>query len=63
MAESAQEPVIRIEGLRKSFGSHEVLKNIDFEILLHCFWINRNGKNPVFHFFIIIWMEMGIKTH
>ena len=33
MAESAQEPVIRIEGLRKSFGSHEVLKNIDFEIM------------------------------
>ena len=33
MTESAVEPVIRIEGLRKSFGSHEVLKNIDFQIM------------------------------
>ena len=26
-------PVVRIEGLRKSFGSHEVLRDIDFEIM------------------------------
>ncbi len=28
-----QEPVIRIEGLRKSFGKHVVLRNIDFEVM------------------------------
>ncbi|MGN0076787.1 MAG: amino acid ABC transporter ATP-binding protein [Parafannyhessea sp.] len=28
-----QEPVIRIEGLRKSFGRHVVLRNIDFEVM------------------------------
>ncbi|MBP3883955.1 MAG: amino acid ABC transporter ATP-binding protein, partial [Olsenella sp.] len=27
------EPVIRIEGLRKSFGDHVVLKNIDFDVM------------------------------
>ena len=27
------EPVIRIEGLRKSFGDHIVLKNIDFDVM------------------------------
>ena len=27
------EPIIRVEGLRKSFGSHEVLKNIDFQVM------------------------------
>lgn len=32
-ATTAHEPVIKIEGLRKSFGSHEVLKTIDFEVL------------------------------
>ncbi len=31
-ATQAVEPLIRVEGLRKSFGSHEVLKNIDFEV-------------------------------
>jgi putative lysine transport system ATP-binding protein len=30
---TATEPVVRVEGLRKSFGSHEVLKNIDFEVM------------------------------
>ena len=29
----AGRPVVRIEGLRKSFGSHEVLRDIDFEIM------------------------------
>lgn len=29
----ATEPMIRIEGLRKSFGSHEVLRDIDFEVM------------------------------
>ena len=29
----ARRPVVRIEGLRKSFGSHEVLRDIDFEIM------------------------------
>ena len=28
-----ERPVVRIEGLRKSFGSHEVLRDIDFEIM------------------------------
>ena len=34
-SESTQgrEPVIRIEGLRKSFGKHVVLRNIDFEVM------------------------------
>ncbi len=27
------EPMVRIEGLRKSFGSHEVLRNIDLEVM------------------------------
>ena len=30
---TSAEPIIRVEGLRKSFGSHEVLKNIDFEVM------------------------------
>ncbi|WP_322153258.1 amino acid ABC transporter ATP-binding protein [Paratractidigestivibacter sp.] len=30
---SAEQPVIRVEGLRKSFGSHEVLKNIDLSVM------------------------------
>ncbi|WP_322152226.1 amino acid ABC transporter ATP-binding protein [Paratractidigestivibacter sp.] len=29
----AEQPVIRVEGLRKSFGSHEVLKNIDLSVM------------------------------
>lgn len=29
---TAQDPIIKIENLRKSFGTHEVLKNIDFEV-------------------------------
>ncbi|WP_028263783.1 amino acid ABC transporter ATP-binding protein [Atopobium fossor] len=29
---TSQAPVIKIEALRKSFGSHEVLKSIDFEV-------------------------------
>ncbi|MBP3884315.1 MAG: amino acid ABC transporter ATP-binding protein, partial [Olsenella sp.] len=33
VAGNADEPVIKIEGLRKSFGSHEVLRDIDFEIM------------------------------
>jgi polar amino acid transport system ATP-binding protein len=31
-AEKHQHPVLRIEGLRKSFGTHEVLKGISFEV-------------------------------
>ena len=30
---SATEPLVRVEGLRKSFGSHEVLRNIDLEVM------------------------------
>ena len=30
---SAAEPVVRVEGLRKSFGSHEVLRNIDLSVM------------------------------
>ena len=30
---SAAEPLVRVEGLRKSFGSHEVLRNIDLEVM------------------------------
>ncbi len=30
---AAQEPVIRVEGLRKSFGSHEVLHSIDLSVM------------------------------
>ena len=30
---SSAEPIIHVEGLRKSFGSHEVLKNIDFKVM------------------------------
>lgn len=30
---STSEPVIKVEGLRKSFGSHVVLKDIDFTIM------------------------------
>ncbi|MCC6099405.1 MAG: amino acid ABC transporter ATP-binding protein [Olsenella sp.] len=34
MAEDTKaQPVIRVEGLRKSFGAHEVLKGIDFEVM------------------------------
>ena len=33
MAANANEPLVRIEGLRKSFGDHEVLRNIDFEVM------------------------------
>lgn len=34
MAEDSKtQPVIRVEGLRKSFGAHEVLKGIDFEVM------------------------------
>ncbi|MBQ9005447.1 MAG: amino acid ABC transporter ATP-binding protein, partial [Atopobiaceae bacterium] len=29
---SVSEPLIRVEGLRKSFGSHLVLKDIDFAV-------------------------------
>ena len=30
---SSADPVIRIEGLRKSFGDHVVLRDIDFEVM------------------------------
>lgn len=30
---TAAEPLVRIEGLRKSFGDHEVLRNIDFDVM------------------------------
>ncbi|WP_308001603.1 amino acid ABC transporter ATP-binding protein [uncultured Parolsenella sp.] len=30
---SATEPLVRVEGLRKSFGSHEVLRNIDLKVM------------------------------
>ncbi len=33
MAEQPVEPVVRIEGLRKSFGSHEVLRDINFSVM------------------------------
>ncbi len=29
----ASEPMVRIEGLRKSFGSHEVLRDINFDVM------------------------------
>ncbi|MGI6754768.1 MAG: amino acid ABC transporter ATP-binding protein [Atopobiaceae bacterium] len=29
----AAEPVVKVEGLHKSFGAHEVLKGIDFEVM------------------------------
>ena len=33
MTDTLNEPMVRIEGLRKSFGSHEVLRNIDLKVM------------------------------
>ena len=33
MTQNTNEPLVRIEGLRKSFGDHEVLRNIDFDVM------------------------------
>ncbi len=33
MSEEKTQPVVRVEGLRKSFGEHEVLKGIDFDVM------------------------------
>ena len=33
MTDTLNEPMVRIEGLRKSFGSHEVLRNIDLTVM------------------------------
>lgn len=33
MNEEKTQPVVRVEGLRKSFGEHEVLKGIDFDVM------------------------------
>ena len=33
MSEEKTQPVVRVKGLRKSFGEHEVLKGIDFDVM------------------------------
>ena len=32
LAASGRKPILRVEGLRKSFGQHEVLKSIDLDV-------------------------------